>query len=134
METQLAIKWSRIKFFHSTNYCSWKLVYPCFRYIYSPTYPYALQNLFSTTTLFPVTRSINVLRSEAPRIQLTKQALGYKGPHIWKNIPNFFKFCNENDEVLHSFNDFKSHIISFLLSIGIAESKRVVDEILNSII
>ena len=132
-ETQLAIKMEQNKILSLDQLLFLEIGLSMFK-IHLHTYPSALQNLFSTTTLSRVTRSRNVLRFETPRIQLTKPALSYKGPHIWKNIPNFVKFCNEDGETFRSVNDFKSHLISFLLSIGIVESNRIVDEILNSIV
>ena len=102
--------------------------------IYKNTYPSALQNLFHISSSTRSTRSRNNLISETPRIKLTKQALSYKGPHIWKHIPNFVKYSNENDAIFRTYNVFKSHLTSFLLSIGPHESKRVVDEILYSIV
>ena len=102
--------------------------------IYNYTFPSALQNLFTPISQNRITRSGRRLTSETPRIQLTKQALGYKGPYIWRHIPDFVKYSNEETKTFRKINDFKANLQTFLLSIGIAESKRIIDEILNSIV
>ena len=72
------------------------------------------------------------LSVDTPRIQLTKQALDYKGPIIWDNIPNFVKYSSEEGNVFRPFKDFKNNLKTFILSIGIAESKTIIDTLVHN--
>ena len=76
-------------------------------------------------------RSRNRLYSSTPRIQTTKQALGHKGPYIWRHIPDFAKYKNESNEEFRSFADFKNNLGTFILTAGIYECSRVITGILN---
>ena len=97
--------------------------------IYNNSYPSALTNLFTPLSEPRITRSRNRFLSDTPRIQLTKQALGFKGPKIWDYIPNFVKYSNGDGTFYRTLNDFKTHLRSYIVSVGIPESKRIINEI-----
>ena len=101
--------------------------------IYNNTYPAALANLFTPLPQHSNSRSHNSLSSDIPRIQLTKQALGFKGPKIWNNIADFVKYSNGDgtptNRTYRSYKEFKTHLRTYILSIGITESTRIINEI-----
>ena len=99
--------------------------------IYNHTYPSAISSFFSSNSRSMSLRSRNRLYSSTPRIQTTKQALGHKGPYIWRHIPDFVKYKNESIEEFRSFADFKNNLRTFILTAGIHECSRVITGILN---
>ena len=99
--------------------------------IYNHTYPSAISSFFSSNSRSMSLRSRNRLYSSTPRIQTTKQALGHKGPYIWRHIPDFAKYKNESNEEFRSFADFKNNLGTFILTAGIYECSRVITGILN---
>ena len=110
--------------------------------LYNDTYPTALTELFTPAVPNPSltnrpsrnqdrNQDTNQDRftSEKPRIQLTKQALGYKGPIIWGKIPSFVKYINDIESEYRSYNDFKTNLRTYNLSAGIQHSKELICEI-----
>ena len=69
-----------------------------------------------------LTRSRSQFSSECPRIQLTKQAMNYKGPFIWNKIPNSVKYCSSDNGTLamqyRSLDNFKENLKDFILNTG----------------
>ena len=100
--------------------------------IHNETFPSALTDFFTSTTRTRTLRSGRGLIGDIPRIQSTKQALGFKGPIIWSNIPNFVKYSSEEGSVLRQYNDFKNNLKSYILSIGISESKVIIDTLIHN--
>ena len=94
--------------------------------IYNHTYPSAITSFFSSNSRTKTLRSRNRLYSSTPRIQTTKQALGYKGPYIWRHIPDFVKYKNESNEEFRSFADFKNNLRTFIVTAGIYECSRAI--------
>ena len=100
--------------------------------IYNKTFPNVLSDFFKPVTHTRTLRRNRGLSGDTPRIQLTKQALDYKGPIIWDNIPNFVKYSSEEGNVFRPFKDFKNNLKTFILSIGIAEIKAIVDTLVHN--
>ena len=99
--------------------------------IQTGSYPSTLANLIVQPTRTRITRSRNRLQSENSRIQLTKQALAYKGPRFWNEIPDFVKFSNGERTTYRTLNDFKKNLKSYINSIGIDETNRITNEIFH---
>ena len=84
--------------------------------------PNCFTELFTSTTHSMTMRSRNQLSAECPRIQLTKQAINFKGPFIWSKIPNSVKYYSSNDVTLvtqfRSFQNFKDKLKDSILNTG----------------
>ena len=100
--------------------------------IYKETFPSALTNFFTPITRPRSLRSGSGLIGDKPRIHLTKQALGYKGPIIWSNTPNFVKYSSDRGSNLRQFNDFKTNLKTYILCLGIAECKAIIDALVHN--
>ena len=92
------------------------------------SYPRTLANLIPQTTHTRNTRSRNRLQSENNRIQLTKQALAFKGPRLWNQIPDFVKYSNGDGTTYRTFNDFKNNLKTYINSLGNQETNRIIGE------
>ena len=91
----------------------------CMYKIHTATFPVCFQDYFTPIIHIMTTRSRRTFNFETPRIQLTKQALDFKGGIVWKLIPNHVKF--ESNDLMHqyrSFNSFKIHLKQFITDSG----------------
>ena len=91
----------------------------CMYKIHTATFPVCFQDYFTPITHTMTTRSRRIYNSETPRIQLTKQALDFKGGIVWRLIPNHVKY--ENNDLRHqyrSFNSFKIQLKQFIIECG----------------
>ena len=87
--------------------------------IHTATFPVCFQDYFTSITHTMTTRSRRIYNSETPRIQLTKQALDFKGGIVWRLIPNHVKY--ESNDLRHqyrSFNSFKIQLKQFIIECG----------------
>ena len=100
--------------------------------IYNQNFPTALSDFFTPTTRTRTLRSGTGFIGDRPRIQTTKQALGYKGPIIWSHIPNFVKYKSEHGSDFREYNDFKINLKTFILSLGIIECKAIIDSLMHN--
>ena len=90
--------------------------------IHNKMLPNCFTELFGSASHRMTTRSRNRLASERPRIQLTKQAITFKGPFIWNKIPNSVKYCSTDNTTVttqfRSFQSFKDSLKDFILNTG----------------
>ena len=105
--------------------------------IHNKMLPECFSELFTSPSHQMTTRSRNQFSSECPRIQLTKQAINFKGPFIWNKIPNSVKYCNSNEDTLatqhRSFDYFKVHLKDFVLNTGTSAIGFYISQILHPI-
>ena len=90
--------------------------------IHNKMLPNCFTELFASPSHRMITRSRNRLASECPRIQLTKQAITFKGTFIWNKIPYSVKYCStDNTNVttqFRSFQSFKDNLKDYILNTG----------------
>ena len=101
--------------------------------IHNDIFPECFKSFFVPTMHQMTTRSRRCFSFDKPRIQLTKQALNYKGTIIWNNLPNDVKYSN-NDNSRSSFkslNAFKKSLKNFIINSGSMEISFILSQIIN---
>ena len=105
--------------------------------IHNKMLPDCFTELFASPSHCMTTRSRNQFSSERPRIQLTKQAINFKGPFIWNKIPNSVKYCSADDVTLatqfRSFQSFKVNLKDFILNTGVSAIGFYISQILHPV-
>ena len=90
--------------------------------IHNKMLPHCFSELFTNSSHGMARGSRNHSTGERPRIQLTKQAINFKGPFIWRKIPNSVKYCSQENAPLEtqfrSFQNFKEKLKDFILNTG----------------
>ena len=99
--------------------------------------PECFTELFTNPSHRMITRSRSQFSSECPRIQLTKQAMNYKGPFIWNKIPNSVKYCSSDNVTLamqyRSLDNFKEYLKDFILNTGPSAIGFYISQILHPV-
>ena len=90
----------------------------CMFKIHTETFPICFQEYFTPTSHTMSTRSRRIFNTTTPRIQLTKQALDFKGGIVWRLIPNHVKYDIDTSSEYRSFTSFKEHMKQFVINCG----------------
>lgn len=99
--------------------------------------PECFTELFGNPTHQMKTCSRTQFSSERPRIQLTKQAINFKGPFIWNKIPNSVKYSSSDDSTLamqyRSLDSFKASLKDFILNTVVSAIGFYISQILHPV-